>query len=72
MYIEQDGKITNDNLVLIQNSKTNIFVLLEENQFFQETKSGKRLELYEKKDGLTRRVAFWNMNSVIMSYEKKQ
>lgn len=73
MLIEKTGEINNEIKAVVLKNKD---IELLEDQFFQWTETGKRLELWEGKkayldninDGSLRRVSFWNEKSVVMFY----
>lgn len=64
MLIEKDGVKKSDvSGILLTNGDT---IKLMENQFFQVTETGKRIELWTNKEGdLPRRIKYWNMTSVL-------
>ena len=71
MLIDMYGNI-NYGIKGVATTKNN--VMLTDNQFLQWSKTGKRLELWEGKkqyledrdtDCVTRRVTYWNQNSVL-------
>jgi hypothetical protein len=76
MLIEKSGEINKDiNSVLLNNGD---MIELGENQFFQITPTGKRLELWEGKNEYfendngagMRRVCYWNCNKSVIAFYK--
>jgi hypothetical protein len=78
MLINQDGTIDNETNTVL--TMSNLMIELDDNQYFQITPTGKRLELWngkkeylDKKDPhcVSRRVTYWNMKSVVGFFFRK-
>ena len=62
MMIDKNGKCDNSVKAILHVNGTEI--MLTDNQFFQETPSGKRIELWEGGE-FGKRIKYWNRNSII-------
>ncbi|MGM0437939.1 MAG: hypothetical protein ACQEQD_06675 [Bacillota bacterium] len=63
MLVKKNGDKEDVNKIILKNDKV---IELENNQFFQESESGKSLELWEEKNKYCHKVCFWHKKSVVM------